>query len=90
MAPKKGKKGKKKNAYPPEVARFLQSHEFKCLQSLLELPGGVPSVHQPSIDQDTQQSIASFLSVLGRIATSIKVSGSLLNSLKRKGCQVKN
>ncbi|PHJ20041.1 hypothetical protein CSUI_006124 [Cystoisospora suis] len=73
MAPKKGKKGKKKNAYPPEVTRFLQSHEFKCLQSLLELPGGVPSAHQPSIDPDTQQSIASFLSVLGRIATSIKL-----------------
>ncbi|PFH37295.1 hypothetical protein BESB_037530 [Besnoitia besnoiti] len=71
MPPMKGKKGKKK-MYPPEVARFLQTHEYKCIRGLLELPGGIPSVHQPSIDEETQKSIASLLSVLGRIATAIK------------------
>nr|CEL67766.1 TPA: GH22156, related [Neospora caninum Liverpool] len=71
MPPKKGQKGKKKLCRP-EVTRFLQTHQYKCMRSLLDLPGGVPSVHQPSIDTETENSIAALLSVLGRIGISMK------------------
>ncbi|ESS36192.1 hypothetical protein TGVEG_271335 [Toxoplasma gondii VEG] len=71
MPAKKGKKGKKKS-YRPEVARFLQTHQYKCMRSLLDLPGGVPSVHQPSVDAETENATAALLSVLGRIGISMK------------------